>query len=42
MCWHRTKDVNVFVFDTEVYSNTGGQASKVSNIGQVAPVRGCR
>ena len=30
------KDVNVFVFDTEVYSNTGGQASKSSNIGQVA------
>ena len=30
------KDVNIFVFDTEVYSNTGGQASKASNIGQVA------
>ena len=29
-------DVNIFVFDTEVYSNTGGQASKASNIGQVA------
>uniref|UniRef100_UPI0025E9EA2B thiamine pyrophosphate-dependent enzyme n=1 Tax=uncultured Enorma sp. TaxID=1714346 RepID=UPI0025E9EA2B len=29
-------NVNVFVFDTEVYSNTGGQASKASNIGQVA------
>ena len=29
-------DVNIFVFDTEVYSNTGGQASKSSNIGQVA------
>ena len=29
------EDVNVFVFDTEVYSNTGGQASKASNIGQV-------
>jgi pyruvate-ferredoxin/flavodoxin oxidoreductase len=28
--------VNIFVFDTEVYSNTGGQASKASNIGQVA------
>ena len=28
-------DVNIFVFDTEVYSNTGGQASKASNIGQV-------
>ena len=30
------KNVNIFVFDTEVYSNTGGQASKASNIGQVA------
>ena len=30
------EDVNVFVFNTEVYSNTGGQASKASNIGQVA------
>jgi len=30
------EDINVFVFDTEVYSNTGGQASKASNIGQVA------
>ena len=30
------QDVNVMVFDTEVYSNTGGQASKASNIGQVA------
>ena len=30
------EDVNIFVFDTEVYSNTGGQASKSSNIGQVA------
>ena len=30
------EDVNVLVFDTEVYSNTGGQASKASNIGQVA------
>ncbi len=29
-------DVNVMVFDTEVYSNTGGQASKASQIGQVA------
>ena len=29
-------NVNVMVFDTEVYSNTGGQASKASNIGQVA------
>ena len=30
------EDVNIFVFDTEVYSNTGGQASKSSQIGQVA------
>ncbi len=30
------KNVNIMVFDTEVYSNTGGQASKASNIGQVA------
>ncbi len=29
-------DINIFVFDTEVYSNTGGQASKASQIGQVA------
>ncbi|MCI8332215.1 MAG: pyruvate:ferredoxin (flavodoxin) oxidoreductase [Clostridiales bacterium] len=29
-------NVNVMVFDTEVYSNTGGQASKASQIGQVA------
>ncbi|MFI3253733.1 MAG: pyruvate:ferredoxin (flavodoxin) oxidoreductase [Eubacteriales bacterium] len=30
------EDINIFVFDTEVYSNTGGQASKATNIGQVA------
>ena len=30
------ENVNIFVFDTEVYSNTGGQASKASQIGQVA------
>ncbi len=30
------KNVNVLVFDTEVYSNTGGQASKATNIGAVA------
>ena len=29
-------NVNIMVFDTEVYSNTGGQASKASKIGQVA------
>ncbi|HMA68508.1 MAG TPA: thiamine pyrophosphate-dependent enzyme, partial [Candidatus Mcinerneyibacterium sp.] len=30
------EDVNVLVLDTEVYSNTGGQASKASQLGQVA------
>ena len=30
------EDVNVLVLDTEVYSNTGGQASKSTNIGAVA------
>ena len=30
------EDINVFVFDTEVYSNTGGQASKATNFGAVA------
>ena len=30
------KNVNIFVFDTEVYSNTGGQASKATNVGAVA------
>jgi pyruvate-ferredoxin/flavodoxin oxidoreductase len=29
-------DVNLLVLDTEVYSNTGGQASKASQTGQVA------
>ncbi|MGR1083536.1 pyruvate:ferredoxin (flavodoxin) oxidoreductase [Olegusella massiliensis] len=28
-------NVNVFVFDTEIYSNTGGQISKASNLGQL-------
>ncbi len=35
------EDVNVMVFDTEVYSNTGGQASKATNIGAVAQFAGC-
>ena len=35
------KDVNVMVFDTEVYSNTGGQASKATNIGAVAQFAAC-
>ena len=30
-----SENVNVMVFDTEMYSNTGGQASKASNIGEV-------
>ncbi|MDR2501806.1 MAG: 2-oxoacid:acceptor oxidoreductase family protein, partial [Oscillospiraceae bacterium] len=30
------ENVNVFVFDTEVYSNTGGQASKATPTGAVA------
>ena len=29
------ENVNFMVFDTEMYSNTGGQASKASNIGEV-------
>ena len=30
------KDINIMVFDTEVYSNTGGQASKATKTGAVA------
>ncbi len=30
------EDVNIFVFDTEVYSNTGGQSSKATPTGSVA------
>ncbi len=30
------EDVNIFVLDTEVYSNTGGQASKATPIGAIA------
>jgi len=30
------EDINVFVFDTEVYSNTGGQSSKATPTGSVA------
>ena len=30
------KDINVCIFDTEVYSNTGGQASKATPTGAVA------
>ncbi len=30
------EDVNIFVIDTEVYSNTGGQSSKATPIGAIA------
>jgi pyruvate-ferredoxin/flavodoxin oxidoreductase len=30
------KDVNILVLDTEVYSNTGGQASKATPLGAIA------
>ena len=30
------QDINILVFDTEVYSNTGGQSSKATNVGAVA------
>ena len=30
------KDINILVFNTEVYSNTGGQASKATKVGAVA------
>ena len=30
------EDINVLVFDTEVYSNTGGQASKATPTGAIA------
>jgi len=30
------EDINVFIFDTEVYSNTGGQSSKATPTGSVA------
>ncbi len=32
----QNRNVNIFVLDTEVYSNTGGQASKATPIGAVA------
>ena len=32
------EDVNVFVIDTEVYSNTGGQASKATPLGAIAQI----
>ena len=30
------KDINIMVYDTEVYSNTGGQSSKATPVGAVA------
>ncbi len=30
------KDINIMVFDTEVYSNTGGQSSKSTPVGAIA------
>ena len=30
------EDINILILDTEVYSNTGGQSSKSSNIGSIA------
>jgi len=30
------EDINILVLDTEVYSNTGGQASKATPVGSVA------
>ena len=35
-CWPAARNVNVLVLDTEVYSNTGGQASKSTPRGAVA------
>ena len=35
-CWPRGRNVNILVLDTEVYSNTGGQASKSTPRGAVA------
>ena len=32
----QNEDINIFVFDTEVYSNTGGQASKATPAGAIA------
>ncbi len=35
-CWRRGENVNVLVFDTEVYSNTGGQSSKATPTAAIA------
>ena len=31
-----TENINILILDTEVYSNTGGQSSKSSNVGSIA------
>ncbi len=36
MCWPVGEDVNILVFDTEVYSNTGGQSSKSTSVAAIA------
>lgn len=36
MWWPAGEDINVFVVDTEIYSNTGGQSSKATPLGAVA------
>ena len=33
------EDVNIFVVDTEVYSNTGGQSSEATSRGRLREVR---
>ena len=38
----QNQDVNILVLDTEVYSNTGGQASKSTPTGSSCEVRRCR
>ena len=35
-CTRIGEDVNILVFDTEVYSNTGGQSSKATPTGAIA------
>ena len=38
----QNQDVNILVLDTEVYSNTGGQASKATPTGSTAKFAACR
>ena len=42
MSWHPGANVNILVLDTEVYSNTGGQASKVHPARRRGQIRGAR